>query len=218
MKKAIVFGASGFVGSYLLKALLDDPDYEQVTIVVRKVINVQHPKLKTVTGDFHSLPDLASEINADDVFITLGTTKKKTPDQKAYREIDHDYPVLAAQLALKNGAKSVFLLTAVGSDAGSGVFYIRTKGETERDILALDFEHTHIFRPSLITGDRAEKRILEKIFIGIWPVVDTMLFGSWKKYKGIHAKDIALAMKNAAKVQKHKVKIYEWDDMQRLLH
>src|SRR5437868_9910195 len=99
MKKAILFGASGFIGSFLLQELLNDKDYEKVTIVVRKPLNVSHPKLVILTGDFNSLPGLRDQLVADHIFIALGTTKANTPDEVKYYQVDHDYPVLAAKTA-----------------------------------------------------------------------------------------------------------------------
>ena len=217
MKKAVLFGASGFVGSYLLNELLNNPDYEQITVVVRKDLGVNHPKLKILIGDFRSLPDLKDKIVADDIFITLGTTKNKTPKQDEYYQIDHDYPVLAAKMAQTNGAKSVFLLTAIGANPKSSVFYIRTKGEAERDILALNLDHTHIFRASMIMGKRKESRPLEKIVMGIWSVINPLFFGKMNKYKGIQGKDIAAAMNKASKNPTGKVATYHWSEMKALL-
>lgn len=218
MKRALVFGSTGFVGNYLLGLLLESPEYAEVTIVVRKDPGRVHPKLKVVIADFDTLPSRKGEIMADEVFITLGTTKKRTPDREDYYRADHDYPVLAARVAKERGAKSVFLLTAVGSDAASGIFYIRTKGETERDVIAAGLEHTHIFRPSMILGDREEFRLLEKIAIAIWPFVSWMLQGrSLKKYRGIEAREIAAAMVNAARTQTRRVAFYHWEEMKNLL-
>ncbi|OAV75515.1 putative NADH-flavin reductase [Bacteroidales bacterium Barb7] len=217
MKKAVLFGASGFVGSYLLDELLNNPDYEEVIVVVRKNLNINHPKLSVLIGDYHSLPDLKEQIVADDVFIVLGTTKKKTPKQAEYYQIDHDYPVLAAKMAQENGATSVFVVTAIGANPKSSVFYVRTKGEAERDITALNFEHTHIFRPSMIMGNRKEKPLVEKIMSGIWLVLNPLFIGNANKYKGIRGENIAKAMNNAAKNQTEKVKIYHWAEMNDLL-
>ena len=205
MKKAILFGASGFIGSYLLDELLNNADYDQVTVVVRRKLNINHPKLKMLTGDYHSLPDLKEDIMANDVFITLGTTKKNTPDQKEYYRIDHDYPVLAAKMAKEKGATAVFLVSAVGPNADSAIFYIKTKGETERDIIALDYAHTHIFRPSMLLGNRKENRPLEKVLIKIWPVINALLIGKLKKFRGMEGKNVARAMDNAAKNPSGKV-------------
>lgn len=217
MKKAILFGASGFVGSYLLEELLSNPDYDQVTVVVRTKLSRAHPKLKILIGDYHSLPGLQSEIVGDDVFIAIGTTKKKTPDPKAYYEIDHDYPVLAAKISKESGAKSVFIVSSVGADDQSGFFYLKTKGELERNLLALNFNHTHIFRPSMITGNRAEHRSLEKSLVNVWSVVDFFLIGKLKNYRGINGRDIAKAMNTAAKAPVGKVKISHWQEMCDLL-
>jgi uncharacterized protein YbjT (DUF2867 family) len=212
MKKAIIFGSSGFVGSHLLSELLSSSDYSQVTAVVRKKLSTSHPKLNSLIGDFSSLRALENELSADEIFIALGTTRKNSPDQKTYYQVDHDYPVLAAQIAKERGAKSVFLVTAVGADPHSRFSYVRTKGETERDIIALDFEHTHIFRPSMITGQRREKRLFEK------QLIDPLLVGKADKYRGIAGEDIAKAMKVSATHPSQKLTIYHWKEMNDLLH
>jgi uncharacterized protein YbjT (DUF2867 family) len=217
MKKAFLFGASGFIGSHLLQELLNNNDYEQVTIVVRKDQNITHPKLKTLIGDFHTLPQLKEDIIADEIFIALGTTKKHTPNEKEYYQIDHDYPVLAAKTAKENGAKSVFVVSSIGANPNSTIFYTKTKGELERDLIALDFEHTHIFEPSMIVGNRKENRPSEKIFIKIFTIISPLLIGKLNKYKGIDGKDIAKAINNSAKDQTEKVKIYKWNEMNSLL-
>ncbi len=217
MKKAILFGASGFVGSYLLEELLDNSDYGQVTIVVRKPLDTRHPKLKMLTGNYHSLSGLINDIEADDVFIALGTTKKKTPNEADYYQVDHNYPVLAAKIAKEKGAKSVFLVTAIGANVRSSIFYVRTKGEAERDIIALDYEHTSIFRPSMIMGARKENRPLEKVMMTVWAIITPLLVGKLNKYKGIKGEDIAKAMNRAAKNPTEKLKIFHWTEMKELL-
>ena len=177
MRRAIVFGSSGFVGSYLLRALLDSPDYDRVTAIARKRLAISHPKLNVLVGDYHTLPGLGSEIRGDDVFITVGTTRKNSPNQAEYYQVDHDYPVLAARISKDNGVQSVFVVTAVGADLKSAFLYTRTKGEVERDLIQLDFEHTHIFRPSMLMGNRKEKRRLEKTLIWIWRWLNRLLVG-----------------------------------------
>lgn len=214
MKKAIIYGASGLVGSYILEILLDDDDYEQIIIVVRKDLDIKHRKLKSLIGDFSSLHHLAKDLVVDEVYIALGTTKKKTPDRKEYYQIDHDYPVLAAELAKANGAKTILLVSSVGANPRSNVFYTATKGKTERDILALDFDHTYIFRPSIILGNRKEKRPLEKLFQLIFKVINPLLFvGPLKKYRGCKAENISEAMINVAARYHDKVKIIHREEI-----
>lgn len=218
MKKAIVFGSSGFVGSHLLSELLNSSGYEQVTAVARKNLNITHPKLRILIGDYDSLARLKSEIAADEVFIALGTTKAKSPVEAEYYKVDHDYPVLAAKIAKERGATSVFLVTAVDANPNAKFFYVRTKGETERDVIALNFEHTHIFRPSMIVGDRNEDRsLLEGALMKFWPALNPLL--AWKdgKYRGITGEEVAKAMIRSAKNQTEKVKIYHWKEMHELL-
>ena len=215
MKSAILFGASGLVGSSLLTQLLDNPVYDKVFIVVRKPLNIQHPKLTMLIGDYAALPNLKPQLKADEIFIALGTTKKKTPDQNEYYQIDHDYPVLAASIAKDNGARSVLLVSAIDANANSKIFYVQTKGQVEADIIALGFEHTYIFRPSLLVGDRKESRPAEKFFIGLFSILNPLFAGSWKRYHSIRAKDLATAMIGAANDPSVKVKRYHWQDIQR---
>ena len=217
MKKAIVFGATGFIGSHLLRDLLDNPGYEQIIAVTRKPLALNHPKLTTLIGDLASLPALKPQLVADEVFIALGTTRKHTPDEAEYYKIDHDYPVLAADIAKANGAKSLFLVTAVGANAASSVFYVRTKGEVERDILALNFDHTHIFRPSMILGERDENRPRERMIIAVWNVINPLLVGPVDRYRGLTGDEIARAIANAAQHETGKMQVYHWKEMAALL-
>lgn len=216
MKKAILFGASGFIGTFLLEELLNSVDYEQVTIVVRKPLNVNHPKLKMLLGDYKSLPDLSAVMVADEIFIALGTTLKNTPDKAEYYQVDHDYPVLASKMMKEKGASAVFIVSAIGADAKSKIAYLKTKGEMELDIILLDFEHTHIFRPSMLMGNRKEHRPFEKSFMKIWSVLGRVFIGRLNKYRGIEGKDVAKAMVHAAKHPSEKIKYYYWEEMHKI--
>lgn len=216
MKKALVFGATGFIGSQLLPMLLASTDYDRVTIVVRRDPGIVHAKLATLVGDFDSLPALSNLIEVDDLFIALGTTKAKVPDEAAYYRVDHDYPVRAAAVAKTRGATGVFLVSAVGANAGSSAFYLRTKGEVERDVSALGIASTHIFRPSQLLGRREENRPLERLIIAAWPAINWMLVGGARKYRGITGEDLARAMICAATDASPGTRVHEWADMQAL--
>ncbi|MDR3669780.1 MAG: NAD(P)H-binding protein [Holophaga sp.] len=218
MKQAIVFGATGFVGSCLLRDLLERSEYQSVTAVVRKDPGLAHPKLHTLLGDLDSVGEGMSGAALDEVFIALGTTRKHTSDRTAYYRVDHDYPVAAARAAQALGARSVFLVSSAGADPASRIFYVRTKGEMERDILALAYDHTHIFRPSMILGNRPEPRPLEHLLGRAWALLDPLLMGPWDRYKGIRGADIARTMGQAAADRRpERVAIYHWRQMQELL-
>ncbi len=139
MKTATIFGATGLVGSFLLRELLDKRDYGQVVAFTRRDLGIDHPKLRTERGDFNALAASDEPLQTDEVFLALGSTRQMTPDKQEYHRIDHDYPVLAARRAQEGGAKSVFLVSAIGANPSSKTFYLRTKGETERDIVALGY-------------------------------------------------------------------------------
>ena len=192
--KAIIAGSTGLIGSKLLQILLRETFYDEVLILVRKKIDIQHKKLTQLVVDFDQLDTYAEAITGHAIFCCMGSTKAKTPDMKVYRKIDHDYPLQLAQLAQKNGVKEYHLVSAIGANASSGNFYTKTKGETEDDITKVGINTTYIYRPSLLTGDRQEKRLMEKIAGGLAKVIDPLLIGSLEKYRSIPAETVAMAM------------------------
>ncbi len=218
MKTAILLGSSGLVGSFLLTELLNNPAYIKLIVVVRQPLSIQHPKLITLIGNYETLPSLKKELVADDVFICIGTTKKKEPNQKLYYLVDHDYPVLFARLCKENGASSVFVVSAMGANINSKVFYSRTKGEMERDIIALDYASTNIFRPSVLIGKRNEKRIVEQVAATVLTIIQPLLVGELlSKYRGIKANIIAIAMNKSATKSNDKLKYYYWKEMNNMV-
>ena len=195
--KAVIAGASGLVGSLLLKQLLNHPEYYEVLVLVRKNLELQHNKLNQLVVDYNRLSDYESEINGHVIFCCLGTTKSKTPDPKDYRKIDHDYPVQLAKIAAKNSIQQLHLVSALGANIKSSYFYIKLKGETEQDIKQVKIPAIYIYQPALITGNRKEKRgAAEHFATGLFKLINPLLIGSLKKYRSIAAETIALAMVN----------------------
>ncbi len=192
--KAVIAGASGLVGSLLLEYLLNHPDYNEVLVLVRRKLNTEHKKLRQLIVDFDRLTDYESDITGHALFCCLGTTKSKTPSSKDYRKIDHDYPVQLAKIAAKNSIQQFHLVSALGANAKSSIFYNQLKGETEQDIKQVDIPAIYIYQPSLLTGNRKEKRLAERFATGLFKVIDPLLTGSLNKYKSIAADTVARAM------------------------
>ncbi len=192
---ALIYGASGLIGSYLLDILLSSEEFTEIRVAVRKPLKKENEiKLKEVLVSFDNLNEHQNELIGDHVFCCLGTTKNKTPDQADYYKIDHDYPLAAAAIAMHHDAVSFHLVSAIGADASSSVFYAKTKGELEESIKALPFKSLHIYRPSLLTGDRTEKRPMEEVSAALMKFINPILIGGLKKYQSIPAETVALAM------------------------
>jgi len=216
MAAAVVAGASGLVGGYLLDVLLQSPAYQDITILVRKELPIHHKKLKQVVVNFDHLADYEREITGQALFSCLGSTRKKTPDLAIYRKIDHDYPLRLAQLAAKNGMKQYHLVSAMGANAASSNFYTKMKGETEDDLKNAGMPCLHIYRPAMLTGDRQEKRIGERFLIGLFKVVDPLLMGSMRKYRSIPAKTVASAMYKQSLINQEGIFIHPSDEIKEL--
>src|ERR1700749_2448142 len=195
-KKAIIAGASGLIGSKLLTIMLNHAYYDEILILVRKELPIEHKKLVQLVIDFDKLDIHAAAITGHAIFCCLGSTKKKTPDLSVYRKIDHDYSVKLAQLAKQNGVNQYHLVSAIGANSKSSNFYTKMKGETEDDLKKVDLECLHIYQPSFLTGDRKESRPMERMVVGIMKVIDPLLIDGLKKYRSIPAQTVAQAMCN----------------------
>ena len=193
-KTAILLGATGLTGNLLLQLLLEDNRYKKIKLFSRSTSGVVHPKVEEYLGDLIHLETFKNDFKADEVFCCIGTTKSKTPDKELYKKIDFGIPTKAAQLCKENGIETLIIISALGANSKSNIFYNRTKGEMEDAVLQLQIPKTHILQPSLIGGKREEKRIGEWIFKQLMKVANLVMAGPLKKYKSIHPKDIAKAM------------------------
>lgn len=164
--RALVVGATGLVGSKLVEALLADPRYESVHTLVRRPLMAKQPKVREHVVDFAKLQGFAWPA-VDDVYCCLGTTIRAAGSQAAFRAVDHDYPLAVARGSLAAGAAQYLFVSSVGADAQSSVFYSRVKGELEAAIAALPFHAAIGFRPSLLSGDRAEHRLGERLALAV---------------------------------------------------
>ncbi len=193
-KSAIILGATGLTGSLLLNELLEDHRYDTIKIFSRSASPVRHPKLKEYLGDLLSLSSFKSDFKADEVYCCIGTTKSKTPDKEKYRSIDYGIPVAAAQLCKENDITTFLVISALGADAKSAIFYNKIKGEMEEAVLGQNIAHTFILQPSIIGGQRDERRLGEWIAKKLFSVFNIVLQGPLKKYRSIQSSTIAKAM------------------------
>lgn len=199
MRTAIILGATGLTGGYLLQEIIDDPDYNKVVLFSRSKIAVKNDKIEEHLIDMFRLEECEEVFQGDEVFCCIGTTNSKTPDEETYRKIDFGIPAAAAGLAKKNGISRFLVISALGADPQSSMFYNKTKGEMEQAVLAQVIKETYIFQPSLIAGDRVESRFFENLAKNAMKVINPILGGPLKKYRSIHPETIATAMKLVAK-------------------
>jgi uncharacterized protein YbjT (DUF2867 family) len=211
---ALIAGATGLVGSSLLKQLLVDEQYEKVVVITRKPIEIQHPKLIQQAIDFNSIESMKLDYRIDAVFCTLGTTIKTAGSQDAFYKVDFSYVVNLGKWSAANGVKRFLIVSAMGANAKSGIFYNRVKGEMETAVSQLNIQQIQIFRPSLLMGNRTEKRGGEKIAQVVMGGLGFLFVGPLLKYKGIHADVVAKAMIKAAKENEKGFTVFESGEMQ----
>lgn len=192
MKTAIILGATGLTGGILLDKLIDDTSFDKIKLFSRSSVGKTSSKIEEHIIDMFQLEKYSEDFTADVVFCCIGTTKGKTPNKETYRKIDYGIPVAAAKLSKLNHINTFIVVSALGANENSGVFYNKTKGEMERDVINQSIKNTFILQPSLIVGDRSESRFGENVaeifmkFLG---------FLVPKKYKMIEAETIAEAMR-----------------------
>lgn len=213
-RRALLYGATGLVGRELLLLLLNSPEVDAVIAPVRRPLSLAHQKLAAPLVEFDDPAALAALPPADDVFCCLGTTIRKAGSQAAFRTVDHDYPLAAARAARAAGAKQFLVVTAVGADAKSGVFYSRVKGELEQALAGLAFPGgVKVFHPSLLMGDRAERRPAEAIAMGLMSATAGLFVGPLKKYRAIEGAGVARGLLRAALHEPEGNAVYEGESL-----
>lgn len=198
-RTALLLGGSGLIGRSCLQALLDEPAYGSVILVGRRELSL--PPQAKLSQKVLPLEALASlELPPiDDVFCALGTTIRKAGSQEAFRHVDYELPLAAADQALKFGARQFVLVSSIGADSKSKNFYLRTKGELEDTLRRLPFTALHLFRPSLLLGKREEFRLGEVLAIGASRLLQFLMAGPLRPYHPISASVVGRAMVSAAR-------------------
>ena len=215
-RTALLVGASGLIASELLQYLVESPEYKSVTILVRHDYPLSHPKLITKIIDFDNWPFSDLE-KVDDIYCCLGTTIKKAKTKEQFMKVDLEYPIKLARWGAESGVSQYLVVSALGANSGSRVFYNQVKGKLEDELKRIDIPQVHIFRPSLLIGDRKEFRLGEKIGEYVMKVFRFTLVGRMKKYRAIEAKQVAYAMYKKANGQNDQAYlIYESDMIEKI--
>lgn len=179
-KTALVIGAIGLVGEQLVLLLLDHPEFEKVVVFGRRKSGLNHSKLVEELIDFDRPESWAALVKGDVLFSTLGTTIKTAKTKENQYRVDFTYQYEFAKAASQNGVPVYVLVSSLGADSKSSVFYSRMKGELDEAVSRLPFQKTIIVRPSILDGNRKEKRPAEKIGLAIMRALTKVIL---KKYR-----------------------------------
>jgi len=213
-KNILLSGASGLVGSKLLQLLLDRKEVNTLFCLVRKKLPIQHKKLKQIIFDYNDKNAYQQLPKVDSIFCCLGTTIKKAGSKTAFKKVDFEYPYLLAKHCKNNSSSTFHIITALGADSKSNIFYNKVKGELEDALKKLKFEQLYIYRPSLLLGNRVENRFGEKMAAFFMTRLEFLMQGDLKKYRGIKVEDVAKAMVSTEFKQNNKLKTLLSDEIQ----
>jgi uncharacterized protein YbjT (DUF2867 family) len=195
MKTALIAGSTGLIGEALLALLLKSDQYDQVVAITRRPLAATEQKLSQVITDFTQLDKQLQSFHPHHVFCCLGTTMAKAGSKEKFYEVDFVYPYQLGRVTHALGAEKFLLVSALGADKDSSIYYNRVKGELEGALHALNFQSFHIFRPSLLLGQRKEKRPGEDAAKWLYKIFGFIIPS---KYKAIQAESVAKAMMASA--------------------
>jgi uncharacterized protein YbjT (DUF2867 family) len=195
--KVAILGSTGLVGNLLLNELIKNEKITEVINLTRKDSPTLNPKLKNHKIDFDNLDSYKNLFeNLDVVVSCLGTTIKTAGSKEAFLKVDYDYVINSAKIAYEKGVKKYLVISAMGVDENSFIFYNHVKGKMENSLKKFGFSSLQIYRPSLLVGERKEFRIGEEIGNIFGNIFGFVFSGPIKKYKPIQAEDVAKAMLN----------------------
>ena len=215
-RTALLVGATGLVGGHCLRQLLADDAWSQVVVLARRRLAASHPKLVARLVDFDRLGQLSGFPRVTDVFCALGTTIAKAGSQPEFYKVDFTYVVETARLAAVSGARQFLLVSAVGADRSSSIFYSRVKGETEEAVRKLPLPGIQIFRPSILAGERSESRPFERVGLAAFSAVSFAMVGPLRRYRPVAAEDVARAMLEVARREIPGVNVYDSDRIEEI--
>jgi uncharacterized protein YbjT (DUF2867 family) len=214
---ALLAGASGFVGGYVLDSLLDAPDFARVFAISRRPLGREHPRLANRIVQFDKLESQLKGGQCHVAFCCIGTTMKQAGSEQAFRAIDHDLVLSFARVAKASQAQRFVVVTSAGADARSKNFYLRVKGEVEQALEGMAFASLDILQPGPLIGWRGNGlRPLELLATAVAPLVNPFLSGSRIALRGISPRTVAAAALGAARSGRRGVYRYTWPALQQL--
>ena len=210
-RRALIVGATGLIGTELVKLVSDSDYYNKVYVLVRKKTDFSSGKIVEIVTNFDKLEESLDNVQAEDIYNCLGTTMKNAGSKEKFYKVDFSYPIEIARIMKEKGSEAFLNVSALGAKKSSIIFYNRVKGELEEALRETGFNSLVIFRPSLLLGDRKEKRTGEDIAKKTYKVLDKIFVGPLKKYSGIKAETVAQAMFEIAKRKPQGLTILESD-------
>lgn len=205
---ALVAGATGLVGRFLVQRLLASGAYDRIKLLTRRALTIDDSRIDNVISDYADLAALGGKLKADDVFCCLGTTLKAAGSRAAFEDVDYRMVLDLARAAYAQGARQFLVVSAAGTAEHSPSFYSRVKARMERDVAAIGYGTVHILRPSLLIGERSERRPAERISQMVMPLFNPLLVGALKKYRSARAEDVAEALLQLARRETRGVHIH----------
>jgi uncharacterized protein YbjT (DUF2867 family) len=212
MKKAIVIGATGMVGTQLIQLLIENDDFSEIVSLCRRKSGVLNPKLTEYIINFNEPETWKSYVKGDVLFSSLGTTMAQVKTKKAQYEVDFNYQFTVAKIAANNGVSNYVLISSAGANPNSKYFYLKMKGELEFAVQSLPFKKVIIIKPGQLTGNRIYNRRSEKFGILVINILNKI--GLFKRYRPIQALTVANAMIKAVNVKESS--IYSLDEVFKL--
>lgn len=197
MRKAIVIGSTGMVGTQLIKLLIENEEFSEIVSLVRRSSGIKHLKLNEQIIDFEKPDEWKNQITGDVLFSTLGTTIAQAKTKEVQFKIDFTYQFNVAEIAAHNGVSTYVLVSSAGADSKSKIFYSNMKGKLEDAVQNLPFRVISILKPGQLDGNRTEKRMGEKVGLSVMYGLNKL--GLFKRYKPTQAVQVAQAMINASR-------------------
>jgi uncharacterized protein YbjT (DUF2867 family) len=213
---AMIVGASGLVGSQLLRVLLANTAYTRVVAVSRRPLSVSHPRLANRVLRFENMEQDLQGSSCHDAFCCLGTTLRQAGSIAAFRAVDHDLVLRFARLVRQSGTRQFLGVSSIGANPQSKNQYLRTKGETEEALVALKFPSLHLMQPGLLLGERRERRVAELMGAVVMTLLNPLLLGNAQRWRAIPAHTVAEAMNAAAMAGRNGVQRYSFSALRRL--